>query len=126
MCVPCAKLRFVSGEPWYAVRCLFHFPWGDPPGVYEERITLWRASSADEAIRRAEAEASEYIEGSDGRYVGLAQSYHLAVGDTVDDGSEVFSLMRDSSLGSDEYISQFFDTGSEHHAVEDRGASSGS
>lgn len=32
----------------------------------------------------------------------------------VGNGSEVFSLMRDSTLKSEDYISQFFDTGAEH------------
>ncbi len=106
----------MSSEPWYAVRCLFHFPWGDPPGVYEERITLWKAGSFDEAIERAETEAAEYVADGDGSYVGLAQSFHLAVGETVNDGDEVFSLMRDSSLDGAEYIDQFFSTGAEREA----------
>ena len=103
----------MSSEPWYAVRCVFHFPWGDPPGVYEERITLWKADSFDEAIERAEIEAAEYIADGEGRYVGLAQSFHLAAGESVNDGAEVFSLMRDSTLDGDEYVDRFFDTGAE-------------
>lgn len=113
----------MSSEPWYAVRCLFHFPWGDPPGVYEERITLWKAGSFDEAIERAENEAAEYVADGEGIYVGLAQSFHLAVGESVSDGAEVFSLMRDSRLERDEYIDRFFSTGAEHEAHGDDRAS---
>jgi hypothetical protein len=82
--------------------------------VYEERITLWLAASAEEAIERAEVEALEYagsIEESPGTYLGIAQSYRLV--DAPADGAEVFSLMRSSTLEPGEYVDAFFDTGTE-------------
>ena len=50
---------------WYAVRCLFESTWpaiekAGPSHHYEERITLWRAESVDEAVALAEAEAEDY------------------------------------------------------------------
>jgi hypothetical protein len=93
----------------YGVRCIFKRR-GQPH--YEERITLWRANSFEAAIERAEAEAVDYQEGSESEYMHMAQVYELAAG-RVGDGSEVFSLIRDSSLGPKEYITRFFDTGSE-------------
>jgi hypothetical protein len=50
-------------EPWYSVKCLFHHPKrksGDEDFLYEERITLWKASSFEEAHRLAEIEAHQY------------------------------------------------------------------
>ena len=44
-------------QPWYAVRCLFY---DDNNKSYEERTTLFKAASHDEAIKKAEAEAVEY------------------------------------------------------------------
>ncbi|MEU9944059.1 hypothetical protein [Streptomyces lavendulae] len=41
---------------WYGVRCAFEWTTRDGRS-YEERITLWQAASADEAIAVAEAEA---------------------------------------------------------------------
>src|SRR5438067_6449045 len=41
---------------WFAVR---HFVKNDD--AYEEWITLWSAESADEAVKKAEAEAEEYV-----------------------------------------------------------------
>lgn len=101
-------------EPWFAVRCVFSTP-SDADGqtLYEERVTLWRAGTFDEAVKRAEAEAAEYAEDLDMQYVGLAQAYHLAVSDAPGDGDEVFSLFRSSGLPSAEYVSRFFDTGEE-------------
>lgn len=82
--------------------------------IYEERITLWRASTGKEAIERAEREALEYaagLEGSPYTRLELAQAYRLY--DDPGDGAEVFSLMRVSELRHREYLSSFFDTGTE-------------
>ena len=106
---------------WFAVRCLYRMGW--PPADasfdgnrYEERITLWRANSSDEAIAKAEAEAEAYaavIEEAPSEYLGLGQSYALADSAT-EDGAEVFSLIRDSNLDAERYIDTFFETGDEH------------
>ncbi len=107
----------LSGEPaWYAVRCVFLSGWSPEPAAqaYEERITLWRAGSADEAIERAEVEAREYAAGIGDRpdtYLGLAQSYWMF--DELGDGAEVFSLVRTSELAPAAYLDRHFDTGRE-------------
>lgn len=100
---------------WFSVRCIFAKGW--PPeavGSYEERVTLWRAASMEEALRSAEQEAREYAlaiaDGPD-TYLGLAQAYMLA--DEPGHGAEVFSLIRKSDLAHDEYLDAFFDTGDE-------------
>ena len=105
---------------WFAVRCLFRksrvADTGSGGHGYEERITLWRASNIDEAIAKAEAEAIDYgsiIEEAPDEYLGLAQAYALS--DSPDqEGAEVFSLIRDSTLGPESYLDAFFDTGQEH------------
>jgi len=80
--------------------------------VYEERITLWRAKSINEAIRKSEAEVKRYAKESGGTYLKFIQAYWLY--DEVDaDGLEVFSLMRESDLTSKQYIDMHFDTGTE-------------
>jgi hypothetical protein len=111
----------VTSSGWFAVRCVFRTGWPEPaphspPGHdYEERITLWRASSADEAIAKAEAEAETYastIDEAPGEFLGLAQSYELFDRPDVD-GAEAFSLIRRSFLDPDDYLTAFFDTGDE-------------
>lgn len=99
---------------WYSVRCVFQLV-GEEDSPYEERITLWRATSFAAAIELAEEEAAEYVRALDVTYLGIAQSYYL--GDTVDEivaGTEVFSLVRSSDLPPDEYVDTFFDTGGEY------------
>jgi hypothetical protein len=110
---------------WFSVRC--HFRWsaewkGEP---YEERITIWIADSADQAIALAEAEAHEYAESCGLEYLGLAQSYLIGnLDEGLGTGTEVYSLLRDSGLEPDDDLDQFFDTGREHEgpmAGDDRG-----
>ena len=97
---------------WYAVRSLFQSP-GEAVSSYEERITLWEASSADEARSRAEAEAEEYAEFAGTTYLAaFGQAYHLADAPPRD-GAEVFALTRDSALAADAYVDRFFATGGE-------------
>jgi hypothetical protein len=71
--------------------------------------------SADAAIERAEQEALEYaaaIDDAPYEYLGFAQAYQIF--DVPENGAEVFSLIRDSPLSPDDYLSTYFDTGTEH------------
>jgi len=90
---------------WFAVRHVIK-----NEDAYEERITVWQAESAKEAIARAESEAAEYAwEGT--KPLSLYQSFELS--DAPQDGAEVFSLIRRSELQPDAYLDSFFSTGSE-------------
>ncbi len=91
---------------WFAVRHVI-----ENDGSFEERITLWRTSSEDDAIRRAEEEAAAYVAVVGGNVLGLFQSY--LVGESPGDGGEVFSLIRRSELPANRYLNAFFDTGDE-------------
>jgi len=105
---------------WYSVRTVYLLP-RSKKKLYEERITVWRATSLAEAIELAEVEARDY-EGEpdvDGRatgpkYLGLAQGYAMAnESDSVSSADEIFSLIRGSTLKPHAYLDAFFDTGSE-------------
>jgi hypothetical protein len=99
----------VTEPQWFAVRCIFHHAALE---TYEERITLWQAESVDNAIAHAEREAADYAADlADVRYLGLAQAFNVF--DEPGNGIEVFSLMRDSALDPDSYLTRFFDTGNE-------------
>jgi hypothetical protein len=92
-------------------------PWGPTDltaeeAAYEERITLWQAATAEDAIELAEADAEEYAEILGSEYVGLAQSYRLS--DVPGHGAEIFSLIRRSTLDPSDYVDRFFDTGTEY------------
>jgi hypothetical protein len=104
---------------WYSVRCVFRVTkddaGADEDPTYEERVTLWKAESLDEAIAMAEGEAAEYTSGGLFEYLGIAQAFWLF--DEPGNGAEIFSLMRDSELGPNAYIDRFFDTGSERQGL---------
>jgi hypothetical protein len=81
-------------------------------GAFEERVTLWHAASAEDAIARAESEAAEYTNTVGGRALDLFQSYWLAYEPVH--GAEVFSLIRRSELSPRAYLDTFFDTVEEY------------
>lgn len=102
----------IQAVGWYAVRCLFQLQVSAEPATYEERVTLWQAVDAEEAITLAEQEAAHYIDGMDSAYLGLAQVYTLF--DNPGHGAEIFSLIRRSELDPSTYLDTFFDTGEEN------------
>jgi hypothetical protein len=101
-----------DGLRWFSTRCVIRF--GGAAGTYEERITLWRAASFEDAIERAEREVETYAAGLDARALGLVQAFELDAPADLADGIEAFSLMRDSHLGPTEYLERFLSTGDEH------------
>jgi hypothetical protein len=101
----------VDKAGWYGVRCFFRWPLSVDQ-AYEESVTLWRANSFGEAIAKAEVAAREYAELCDGEYLEHAQAFLIGE-KAIGEGVEVFSLIRDSELEPDEYLTTFFSTGSE-------------
>src|SRR5207237_8196918 len=93
---------------WCSVRCIFSHP---DRQAYGERPTLWRVASFEAAIDRAETEAANYAQATLSRYTGLAQAYRLPA--APDQAVEIFSLIRLSALDSEQYLTRFFDTGTE-------------
>jgi len=102
-----------SGPQWYTVRCLFGSARGEG-FTYEERMTLWYTDSFDDAISLAEKEAATYAAAAKVDYLDLAQVCLLPGHPTS--GAEVFSLVRDSELATDDYLDSFFDTGTERQS----------
>lgn len=96
---------------WYGVRTVYQ--WLES-GAYEERVTLWKASSFEQAILLAEADAKEYQSGKV-KYLGFAQAYDTKMDDIpIESSFEAFSLLRESDLPPADYITKFFDSGREY------------
>ncbi len=96
-------------EPWYSVKCLFDHPTRAKEGedhLYEERITLWRASSFEEAHRLAEQEARRYAAEVNCLFIGSTDSFHL-FDDDISHGCELYSVMRGSNMTPSIYRSTF-------------------
>jgi hypothetical protein len=79
---------------------------------FEERLTLWEADGFRDALDRGEEEARGHA-ASVGSEVIFIHVCPLGDGFAPKDGSEVFSLMRRSSLSSSEYLDMLIDTGTE-------------
>jgi hypothetical protein len=78
-------------------------------------MTLWFTDSFDNAISFAEKEALVYAGANKLEYLDLAQVCLLPGHPTS--GAEVFSRVRDSELGTDDYLDSFFDTGTERQSA---------
>jgi hypothetical protein len=108
---------------WFGVRAVFVFEDGlgdRRAATYEERLTLWQAADGGAATALAEADALDYARCLDGCvFTGLLQAYELP--EDPGHGAEVFSLMRDSALPTEKYLSTFFDTGRERPGLSDGG-----
>ncbi len=109
----------MNDQPWYGAKCVFRHNdrKDDDNNMYEERIVLFKAENIDEAIIRAENEAKQYVnELSNCEYLGFVDVFNL-FDETVEDGTEVYSLMRQSKLDKEKYLDNFYDTGLERTTV---------
>jgi hypothetical protein len=102
---------------WIAVRTVIGTPWEEGQRCYEERITLWRSHSYEDAFRRAAADAASYVAQWDppAEVLSLQQGFQLF--DAPGDGTEVFSLIRDSDMQPEDYLDRHFDTGKERQGT---------
>lgn len=104
--------------PSYSVKC--HFEWSPTKTktlahLYEERITLWQADSIYAAIEAAEREALAYAEQNGFTFIGLSQAFWM-FSELQGEGTELFSLLRESDLEPSEYLDHFHDTGFERES----------
>ena len=103
----------MATEDWFGVRCWFLFEAGaldkERGQLYEERVTVWPAVSASEARTRAIEEAEAYAAEVGATRVDYVETHRLA--DQPRAGGEVWSVMRDSWLTPDEYLTRFVTEG---------------
>ena len=97
----------MTDQSWFGVRCVLR----GPNGLYEERVTLWEAAGFAQAIELAEQEVAVYAAAIGSTYLELAQAFEMF--DPPGNGTEVFSLLRESDLEPKQYLNRFFDTGGE-------------
>lgn len=84
----------------------------DPPDVADPAVLRARECQS----RCSSASAVTTVRENIGcRYLGLVQAYNLA--DEPGHGAEVFSLILDSDLPATDYVTAFFDTGSERQGA---------
>lgn len=105
-----------GNRPWYAVKCVYY---DSINSLYEDRVTLYRAKTADEAMDKAEIEAREICEALDGyEFTGYIETFHL-FDEEFKDGVELYSTLRKSKLSKKQYIKKYIRTGNEVGFEED-------
>ena len=102
---------------WYSVKCVFEHDGlaeGSERTVYEERVVILRAAGFDDAIEQGEAEAQQYVEklGDSVRYAGFIDAYRTGE-KKLANGMEVYSLMRGTTLAREEFLTHYYDDGTE-------------
>ncbi len=101
---------------WYSAKTVYRHRLvqdGVPKTVFEERVVLFHAANFADAIAKAETEANKYCSAVENVvYLDLVSIYYLPE-DTVGEGTEIYSLMRDSDLLDTEYLARFHDDGFE-------------
>ncbi len=103
-----------SSEPWYGVRLLYRLT-GTAKPSYEERILIIRATSSASAIAEAEFISERDYEDETVERLDYAMGFNIfdQSGPCLESGTEVFSLIRQSDLTTDQYIDRFHSTGEE-------------
>jgi len=103
--------------PTYSVRSIVQWSEHYDPKkkyIYEERITAWNVGSLNLAIEQAEEEAKDYAVREGFTVLDLFQAHWMTDEvDSIPDGTELYSLLRDSDLDPSDYLDAFFDTGNE-------------
>ena len=101
----------------YSVKCVFRLCSETGHNYYEERVTLWRASSFDEALELAKQEAEFNALVLGGESSGPISAFWIYEDDesplSFPQGQEIDSMLRLSDLELKDYIARFVDTGKE-------------
>ena len=104
-------------QHWYGVKCLIEkIGLSEVPDahVYEERVVIFRASDFDDAMEQAEREASEYAQQSGGHYIGYCNAFKIDSA-KIENGTEVYSVMREVTASPSEFITRYYDDGRDKH-----------
>jgi hypothetical protein len=103
-------------KEWYGAKTVYlveRNTVAESENLFEERIIVLQADSFDNAIAEAEDEALAYANSDSGvKYLGYVNVFKL-FDNNIEHRTEVFSLMRDSSLDPEEYLDHYFNTGKE-------------
>jgi hypothetical protein len=104
-------------EPWYSAKCIFlhkDISRRQKKPCYEERITLVRARTFKEAIRRGESEAKRYAKSlPQVEYLGFVTVFQL-FGSKVGDGTEIYSILRSIRVPKAAFVTRYYDDGTFH------------
>lgn len=108
------RLRRVAfmEQQWYSVRSIFKLPAstdGQRPPLFEERVVIFRATTPEEALAKARAEAKRYSEGE----TRPRMLDHMVVfslwGEDLREGEEVWSCLRQLNVSDEEFLERVYE-----------------
>jgi hypothetical protein len=106
----------IDNVGWYSAKTVYRHRLvqeGVTKTVFEERVVLFHAANFEDAIPKAETEAKRYCSAVENVvFLDFANVYYLP-DESVGNGTEIYSLMRDSNLSDTEYLSRFHEDGHE-------------
>lgn len=109
-------MQRIDDDGWYSAKTVYRHRLvqnGVAKTLFEERVVLFRAANFEDAIAKTETEANRYCSAVENVvYLDFVSVYYLPE-ETVGDGTEIYSLMRDSDLSDKEYLARFHDGGYE-------------
>ena len=109
-------MQRIDDVGWYSAKTVYRHRLvqeGVTKTVFEERVVLLHAANFEDAIAKAETEANRYCSAVENVvYLGFVSVYYLPE-ETVGNGTEIYSLRRDSNLSDMEYLSRFHEDGHE-------------
>ncbi len=109
-------MQRIDDVGWYSAKTVYRHRLvqeGVTKKVFEERVVLFHAANFEDAIAKAEIEAKRYCSAVENVVsLDFASVYYFPE-ETVGNGSEIYSLMRDSNLSDMEYLSRFHEDGHE-------------
>lgn len=101
----------MKDQQCYSVRSVFRIDRlqeGKPVRFFEERVIIFRASSEQEALAKAEAEARHYVEtATQPKMLDHLVAFSLWE-DELREGEEVWSCLRQLEISDDEYLDRYY------------------
>lgn len=95
---------------WFAIRTIFQHVVAGNKAIYEEKITIFRAESANAAIKLAEHDLSAYLE-MNGSFVAIKRYDVYELGHNKHDlnGSEVWSHLNKGPADPEQYYRERYE-----------------
>lgn len=94
---------------WFGIRAIYHFGQKkDGTNIFEERVVVFSASTAEEALAKAEREADAYANTLNMHRHPYLEAYRQD-GDALIDGYEVWSQLFESATDLESFVKSRYD-----------------
>jgi len=97
----------MEDQHWFAVRTIFQHETQGERATFEERITLYKAESAEGALELAKRDSEKYLEMNEGfRQIKRLGAFDLGHADADLHGREVWSHLSEGSADPEQFYEE--------------------